>query len=51
MLETDYRRSENITYSNFLQSIMRPFESEDRGEGEEVAWSVAWYGRRQKADQ
>ena len=45
-------RGENITYSNFLQSIMRLFESEEREEGEGVAWrGVVWYGRRQKADQ
>ena len=36
-------RGENITYSNFLQSIMRLFESEEREEGEGVAWcGMVW---------
>ena len=36
----------NITYSNFLQSIMRLFQSEERvEEGEELAWrGVLWHG-------
>ena len=39
-------RGANITYSNFLQSIMRLFQSEERvEEGEELAWrGVLWHG-------